>query len=147
MRGPFKQGISMITLGVENLALSRAFYEALGWKAHASSQETIVFFQMNQMLLALYGKDGLAEEFEGAEAYLAKGPVTLAQNFSSKAEVDQAFAMAVEAGAKALKQPVEVFWGGYSGYIADPDGHLWELAMNPFWHVGEDASIVLSTDA
>lgn len=69
--------------------------------------------------------------------------MTLAQNFPTAAEVDAAFARALQCGATALKQPQKVFWGGYSGYFADPDGHVWELAMNPFWPLNADGSLTL----
>ena len=71
------------------------------------------------------------------------GAVTLAQNFTTEAEVDAAFTQALAAGATALKPPEKVFWGGYSGYWADPDGHVWEVAMNPFWPLAADGSLTL----
>ena len=90
----------------------------------------------------LGGKD-LAEDQDRPGADLGTGAMTLAQNFTTEAEVDAAFALALKCGAKALKRPQKVFWGGYSGYYADPDGHVWELAMNPFWPLAEDGSLIL----
>ncbi len=72
---------------------------------------------------------------------LGKGATTLARNLETEAEVDAAFALALEAGATVVKRPEKVFWGGYSGYFADPDGHVWELAMNPFWPLNEDGTL------
>ena len=95
------------------------------------------------MVLGLFGKAALAEDQGRDGAELGTGAMTLAQNFATEAEVDEAFDKAVAAGAKALKRPEKVFWGGYSGYYADPDGHAWEVAMNPFWPLAEDGSLTL----
>jgi uncharacterized glyoxalase superfamily protein PhnB len=136
------QRVTLITLGVEDLARSRRFYEAQGWHPHAA-QEGVVFYQMNGSVLALFGKADLAEDQGRTGATLGTGAMTLAQNFATEAEVDAAFALALEAGATQLKRPEKVFWGGYSGYYADPDGHVWEVAMNPFWPLSEDGSLTL----
>ncbi len=88
----------------------------------------------------------LAEDQGRADASLGTGAMTLAQNFATTEEVDAAFATALDAGATALKKPQKVFWGGYSGYYADPDGHVWEVAMNPFWPLNEDGSLTLPTE-
>ncbi|PKP68761.1 MAG: glyoxalase [Alphaproteobacteria bacterium HGW-Alphaproteobacteria-4] len=136
------QRITLITLGVDNLARARAFYEGWGWLV-ASAQEGVVFFQMLGAALALFGRADLAADQGRPGAMLGTGAMTLAQNFATRAEVDAAFAGALAAGAVALKAPQEVFWGGYSGYFADPDGHVWELAMNPFWPLADDGSLTL----
>ncbi|MDP4032536.1 MAG: VOC family protein [Pseudorhodobacter sp.] len=137
------QRVSMITLGVADLAAARAFYGRLGWKEHRASQEGVAFFQMHGAVLGLFGRSDLAADQGRPGATLGTGAITLAQNFSTEAEVDAAFAAALEAGGTALKAPAKVFWGGYSGYWADPDGHVWELAMNPFWPLAADGSLTL----
>ena len=137
------QRVTLITLGVADLARARAFYAALGWIPHATSQDGVAFYQMHGAVLSLFGRDDLAEDQGRPGAPLGTGAMTLAQNFATEAEVDAAFARAVDAGAAALKAPRKVFWGGYSGYFADPDGHVWELAMNPFWPLAADGSLTL----
>lgn len=136
------QRVTLITLGVDDLARSRAFYEALDW-IPANAPDGVVFFQMHGAVLGLFGKSALAEDQGRPGAELGTGAMTLAQNFSTEAEVDTAWAVAVAAGASPLKKPEKVFWGGYSGYYADPDGHVWEVAMNPFWPLAEDGSLTL----
>ncbi|MDP2062196.1 MAG: VOC family protein [Phaeovulum sp.] len=136
------QRVTLITLGVDDLARSRRFYEAWGWRV-ARALEGVVFFQLLGSALGLFGREALAVDQGRPGAALGTGAMTLAQNFATRAEVDAAFAAALAAGAKALKPPQEVFWGGYSGYFADPDGHVWELAMNPFWPLAEDGSLTL----
>lgn len=137
------QRVTLITLGVADLARSRRFYERLGWQPHPSSEDTIVFFQMHGTVLALFSRASLAADQDRADAPLGTGAMTLAQNFATREAVDQAFGEALAAGATALKRPQDVFWGGYSGYYADPDGHVWELAMNPFWPLNPDGSLTL----
>jgi len=136
------QRVTLITLGVEDLARSRAFYQALGWRP-AQAEGGIVFYQLNGQVLGLFGRAALAEDQGRPGAELGTGAMTLAQNFATEAEVDTAFAEAIGAGATVLKRPEKVFWGGYSGYYADPDGHVWEVAMNPFWPLAEDGSLTL----
>lgn len=140
------QRVTLITLGVDDLARSRAFYEALGW-VPAAAQEGVVFYQIHGAVLGLFGRAALAEDQGRAGERLGTGAMTLAQNFPSEAEVDAAWEAAVAAGAEALKKPEKVFWGGYSGYYADPDGHVWEVAMNPFWPLEEDGSLNISRAA
>jgi len=135
--------VTLITLGVADLAASRAFYARLGWVEHGQSQPGIAFYQMQGQALALFGREELAADQGRPGAPLGTGAVTLAQNFATEAEVDAAFAAALAAGGTALKAPEKVFWGGYSGYWADPDGHVWEVAMNPFWPLGTDGTLTL----
>lgn len=135
------QRVTLITLGVADLARARAFYGALGWEP-AEATESVVFYRMGGMALGLFGLDDLAADQGRAGARLGVGAVTLAQNFPDRAGVDAAFAAALAAGAEALKTPEAVFWGGYSGYWADPDGHVWEVAHNPFWPLAEDGGLV-----
>ena len=103
----------------------------------------MVFYQINGLLFGLFGLEPLAKDQGRPDAKLGTGASTLAQNFTTEAEVDEAYALALKCGATALKAPEKVFWGGYSGYYADPDGHVWELAMNPFWQLNPDGSLTL----
>lgn len=136
------QRITLITLGVTDIAASRAFYGRLGWVEH-SGTEGVAFYQMHGALLGLFGREDLAKDQGRPGAMLGTGAITLAQNFATEAEVDAAFALAITAGSTVLKAPEKVFWGGYSGYWADPDGHVWEVAMNPFWTLADDGSLTL----
>ena len=137
-----KQRITLVTLGVTDLGRARAFYAALGWQP-AEAPEGVVFYQMNGMVLGLFGKTDLAKDQGRPDADLGTGAMTLAQNFDTEADVDAAYASALAAGATPLKAPEKVFWGGYSGYYADPDGHVWELAMNPFWPLDASGGLTL----
>lgn len=141
-----RQRISLVTLGVADLARARAFYAALGW-VEAEATDGMACFQLMGQALMLFGRDALAQDQGRPEAALGAGAITLAQNFNSPAEVDDAFAAALAAGATLLKAPEAVFWGGYSGYYADPDGHVWEVAHNPFWPLSEDGSLTLPVPA
>ncbi len=136
------QRVTLITLGVADLAAAKAFYNRLGW-VERDGAEGVAFFQMNGLVLGLFGLGDLAKDQGRQGAALGTGAMTLAQNFSTEAEVDAAFHAALDAGATALKAPEKVFWGGYSGYWADPDGHVWEVAMNPFWPLNDDGSLTL----
>lgn len=136
------QRVTLITLGVDDLDRAKAFYGALGWSP-AETQEGVAFYQLNGLVLGLFGRAALADDQGRPGAALGTGAMTLAQNFSTEAEVDAAFEAALAVGATALKKPEKVFWGGYSGYWADPDGHVWEVAMNPFWPLSEDGSLTL----
>ena len=135
--------IHIVTLGVRDLACARGFYETLGWKASSASNEGIVFLKGAAGVLALYGRQALAEDAQVEDQPTGFGAISLARNAGSKAEVDQWFNAAVNAGATAIKSPQEVFWGGYSGYLADPDGHLWEFAFNPFFMFDEQGNLAL----
>ncbi len=124
--------VTMVTLGVADLVVSTAFYERLGLKAAGASTETVTFFDMGGLALGLFGHDALADD-AGVAAETAKfRGAALAWNLPNEEAVDAAFARAIAAGGRATKPPEKVFWGGYSGYFADPDGHLWEIAYNPF---------------
>lgn len=132
--------VTLITLGVADMARSRAFYAALGWEP-AEVLDEATFYRMDGAMLGLFGRAALAEDQGRPGAALGTGAVTLAQNQPDKAGVDAAFARAEAAGAHVLKRPEEVFWGGYSGYFADPDGHVWEIAYNPFWPLDADGRL------
>lgn len=127
--------LSLVTLGVADLSRSIAFYGALGLTPGAMSNDAVAFFDMDGVILALFGRAALAEDAGVAESGEGFRAVSLAWNLGSEAEVDAAYERALAAGASAVKRPVKVFWGGYSGYVADPDGHLWEIAHNPFFPV------------
>ena len=136
-----EQRLSIITLGVSNLQQSRAFYEKLGWEV-ATEQQTddIIAFNLQSFVLALYPKEGLAKELD-IEVNLSTTPsFTLAYNVNSENEVDKIIEEARKIGAKILKEPQKVFWGGYSSYFSDPDGYLWEVAFNPYSKVEKDGS-------
>lgn len=141
------QRVTLITLGVDDLERAKSFYAKLGWAPHPSPAEEVVFYQMHGSVLGLFGRAALAKDQGREGTPLGTGAMTLAQNFATEADVDAAYALALEAGATALKAPEKVFWGGYSGYFADPDGHVWELAMNPFWPLETDGSLKLPAEA
>ncbi len=136
-----EQRLSIISLGVSDMVKSRSFYEKLGWKASAeNSNDKITFFQLGGIILGLYGLDALAEEARQPVSPGFDG-ITIAHNARSKSEVDLLLAEAEAAGAQILNPAKDVFWGGYSGYFADPDGHAWEIAWNPFFPIADDGSI------
>ncbi len=126
------QRVSFITLGVSDLARSKAFYERLGWTASPASQDSIVFFDLNGVVLGLFGRKALAEDAGVPDGAAGFSAVTLACNQRSEAEVDAVMQEAEAAGAVILTPAEKVFWGGYRGYFTDPDGHIWEIAHNPF---------------
>jgi hypothetical protein len=138
------QRVTLITLGCADLARSRAFYAALGWREAPGGSDGVSFYQMHGAALALFGRAELAADQGRPGMVLGTGAITLAQNFATTEEVNAAFDAALAAGATALKRPEAVFWGGYSGYWADPDGHVWEVAHNPFWPLSDDGSLTLT---
>ena len=134
-----KPYISMISLGVTDLKASIAFYqEGLGFPRMEPYDDQIAFFTLNGTWLTLYEKKALAEDANVAFNESDFHSFTLAHNLGSEAEVDRCFEEAIKAGATPTKQPQKVFWGGYSGYFKDPDGHLWEIAYNPFMTIGPE---------
>lgn len=136
--------VSLVTLGVADVARATRFYESLGWRRSSMSQESVTFFHTGGPVMGLFGWDDLA-----ADASLPPGApqpfrgVTLAINFESRDAVDAAVAAWVTAGGGVAKAPEEVFWGGYSGYLTDLDGHLWEVAHNPFIPFRDDGALDL----
>ncbi len=137
-----EQRVSLITLGVEDLARSRAFYEALGWQSGAAPADDVVFFQTGCMVFALWGREQLTEDSAVVDSG-GWGGVTLAYNARDREEVDDVIEQARAAGARIGREPGETFWGGYSGLFVDPDGHPWEVAHNPHWTVADDGSVSL----
>jgi uncharacterized protein len=137
-----EQRMSLVTLGVGDLARARAFYEALGWTTRAEPDDDVVFFQAGCMIVALWDRARLAED-SGVADPGGWGGITPAYNARSPAEVDEVIEEARAAGATVTREPGETFWGGYSGVFADPDGHPWEIAHNPHWTIAEDGSITL----
>jgi predicted lactoylglutathione lyase len=140
-----QQRVSLITLGVAELARARAFYEALGWTTGAAPDEDVVFFQAGGMVVAIWGRAKLAED-SGVSDNGGWGGITLAHNVGSRDEVDAVISEADKAGATIARAGAETFWGGYSGVFIDPDGHPWEVAHNPYWTLGSDGSITLPED-
>lgn len=136
--------INIVTLGVSDLQRARKFYEeGLGWKASSASQDTIVFFQLGGIVLALYPRGLLADD----ATVLADGSgfrgITLAHNARAKEDVAGILKIAEAAGGKIVKPAQDVFWGGHSGYFTDPDGHLWEVAWNPHFKLNQRGEVEL----
>lgn len=128
-----EQRLSIITLGVADLSRSADFYlNTFGWKKSDKSNENIIFIHLNGLYLSLYTKEKLAEDAEIEPIGTGFKAFSLAFNTRSEEEVDQLFEKYLKAGVKIIKKPEKAFWGGYSGYIADPDENLWEIAYNPF---------------
>ena len=139
--GTMEQRVSLVTLGVANVAAACAFYEALGWH-RTGGDDDVAFFQAGGMVFALWGRDQLAEDSVMDDAG-GWGGVTLAHNVRSPAEVDAVLAEAKAAGARVAREGAGTFWGGYSGLFVDPDGHPWEIAWNPGWPLADDGSVHL----
>jgi hypothetical protein len=137
-----EQRVSLITLGVSDLARSRAFYESLGWVTASRAEDGVVFFQAGGMVVALWDRASLAEDSRVDDAG-GWGGITLAHNVRSPDAVDAVLAEAEAAGATIGRSGAETFWGGYSGVFVDPDGHPWEVAHNPSWPIADDGSVSL----
>ena len=135
--------LSLVTLGVGDVSRWRVFYEALGFKAGRASEESVTFFPAGGVVLALFGRSALAEDATVADSKPGFSGVALAHNARSEGDVDKALKEAVAAGAKLIKPAGKTFWGGYAGYFADPDGHLWEVAHNPYFRFDAEGRIVL----
>jgi predicted lactoylglutathione lyase len=138
-----EQRLSLVTLGVTDLARAKAFYAGLGWQTGAAPADDVVFFQAGGMILALWGRQKLAED-SCVEDSGGWGGVTLAYNARSPEEVDAVIAEAERAGATIPRRGAPTFWGGYSGVFIDPEGHPWEVAHNPHWTIEEDGSVRLA---
>lgn len=140
-----KQKLSLITLGVQNLNTSLVFYrDGLGWKPADISNANIVFFDLGGVALSLYPRHSLAEDVTISPEGSGFSGITLAHNATSMEEVDAILQKAERAGARIVKPAQKVFWGGYSGYFADPDGHLWEVAWNPYIEQDDQGALIFS---
>src|SRR3954447_6105380 len=138
-----EQRLCLVTLGVDDVPASRAFYEALGWTCHTDPAMDVAFFQLGGIVLAVWDREQLAEDSTVTDSG-GWGGATLAYNARSPEEVDGALAEAEAAGATIGRPGAETFWGGYSGIFVDPDGHPWEVAHNPSWTVEADGSVRIS---
>jgi catechol 2,3-dioxygenase-like lactoylglutathione lyase family enzyme len=138
-----EQRLSVVTLGVADLERARRFYEALGWK-RGNRHESVVFFQLNGMVLSLFSRQALAEDTQVPPEGSGFGGIVLAHNARSREDVDAVLAEAERAGARILKPAQDAFWGGYSGCFADPDGHPWEVAWNPEWELTPEGNVRLT---
>lgn len=137
-----KPRITVITLGVTSFDRSLAFYrDGLGWPA--TVQDDVAFFPLNGIILALYPREKLAEDATVDAAGSGFSGITIAHNVASEPEVDEVLSTVERLGARVVKKGQKVFWGGYNGYFADPDGHLWEVAYNPFWKTDENGNVIL----
>lgn len=136
--------ISLITLGVSDLKASVAFYEkGLGWKRSSASQDDVVFLQLSGIVLSLYPREKLAEDVGIPSKGSGFSGITLAYNARSEAEVNEVLSLVATIGGTLVKKAQKVFWGGYSGYFRDPDGHLWEVAHNPFFEFDQNGNLKL----
>lgn len=142
-RDAMEPRLSLVTLGVADVALARRFYEELGFKASSASQESVAFLTGGSVVLSLYGRAALAEDAQVENSATGFGGITLAHNVRSEPEVAMVLARAVAAGAALVKPAQKVVWGGTSGYFKDLDGHLWEVAHNPFFPIDSDGRLQL----
>ena len=131
-----QQRVSLITLGVADMDRAAAFYEALGW-ARVESPDGVIAFDLIGQTLGLYPRAKLAEDIGLEAAVLGHGAMTLSYNVREMGEVAALIEAARGAGATVLKEPQDVFWGGHHGYFADPEGHVWEVAFNPYSGLSE----------
>lgn len=134
--------ISLITLGVADVAKATSFSERLGFvRSKTASEASVSFFQAGPVVLALWGRDAQRDDAQAAKLWTGNGGIAVAQNLASESEVDAMMVRAEAAGARILKPAAKTFWGGYDGYFADPDGRVWEVAFNPFWKLDEDGRV------
>lgn len=137
------QRISIVTLGTNDMDRAVAFWEAMGWPRRAKAFTSIAMFQCGGLAFAIYPFDKLAQDCGMTDRGVGFGGFTIAHNLGSKAQVDALLAVAVANGATLQKPAHEAFWGGYSGYFLDPDGHPWEVAYNPFVPMAPDGALLL----
>ncbi len=138
-----RQKLTLITLGVADIARSEAFFAGLGWQKSPKSMDDLILYQLGGILFSLYPREELAADVGIPSAGSGFSGIALAQNTRSKDEVDEVLAQVEGLGGKVVKSAQEVFWGGYSGYFSDPDGHLFEVAYNPFWELDANGAVVL----
>jgi catechol 2,3-dioxygenase-like lactoylglutathione lyase family enzyme len=135
--------LSLITLGVADVARARSFYESMGWKASSASTPEVAFLRGRGIVLSLFPREELAKDATVAPGGSGFRGITLAHNVVRKEEVAAILEEAVTAGARIIKPAQDVFWGGHSGYFADPDGHLWEIAWNPHFPLNDRGEVTL----
>lgn len=133
-----RQRVSFVTLGVADVGRARAFYERLGWRASSSSNPNVAFFNAGGVVFSLFGRADLAKDACVDDTPPGFSGVALAHNVALREDVAVTLDEAEAAGARILKPAQDVFWGGHAGYFADPDGHLWEVAWNPFMPLDEN---------
>lgn len=138
-----RQNLSFVTLGVGDLARSRAFYRALGWRESSGSQESVAFFDAGGVVFALFGRAALAEDAGVSGDGSGFQGITLAHNVESETAVTRTLEEAVNAGGKLVRNGEKASWGGFRGYFSDPDGFLWEVCWNPFFPLGADGRVQL----
>ncbi len=139
-----EQRLTMITLGVNDLGMMRTFYsDIFGWEEVDFESDTIVFYNLNGIQLALYRRASLEADTGLVLQGDAHRTTVLAHNLRSREAVDTLFADLEERGVEIVKDPEDVYWGGYSGYVSDPEGNLWEFAHNPFMELDEEGNVVM----
>jgi uncharacterized protein len=139
-----KSNVTLITLTVADIAKATRFYESLGFtKSTTASKDEVSFFRAGGIVLSLWDREAQIQDANAGTLWDGNGGIVVAQNVASGAEVDAVLAKAKAAGARILKPGTKTFWGGYDGYFADPDGHLWEIAHNPHWQLDKDGQLVL----
>lgn len=135
--------LTIVTLGVADVARATAFYVKLGFKPSSASRDSVTFMQAGPLVISLFGRREIEEDASAGFVWTGNGGITLAYNTVKEAEVDTVIAEAKDAGATILKQPQRAFWGGYHAFFADPDGHVWEIAHNPFFEMTADGAVKL----
>lgn len=141
-----KQRLSIVTLGVMDVSASRAFYERLGFVAEPFDSDQVAFFDMNGVVFALYGCEALAQDAAVDAERSGFRSMSMGINLEAESEVDATLAEAQKAGGTITQPAHKVFWGGYSGYFTDPDGHLWEVSHNPCWSFDEAGRVILPSN-
>lgn len=134
--------LSLVTLGVADVARARAFYEAMGFRPSRASKPDVVFFRAGGVVLALWSRAALAAD-AGVEDGTGFGGIALAHNVRTRAEVAAVVEAWIAAGGTVLKPPADTFWGGHAAYVADPDGHVFEIVWNPRWPLAADGTLDL----
>lgn len=135
------QRVTLITLSVADLEKSRSFYAKLGWREAEGGNDKIAFYRLSGQYLALYDRKSLVADIGIPIKQRATGAISLSTNYPTEAQVDAAYAAANKAGAVLMVTPAKTDWGGYSGSYTDPDGHLWEVACNPFWPLDDSGAV------
>ena len=136
--------LTLVTIGVSDVARATAFYTSLGWQPATASTDGVTFLQLSGVVLSLLGWADLAEDAHVDSAGSGFRGVSLAINLESREDVDAAYAEWLAVGGTAVRAPEAAFWGGYTSYVADPDGHLWEIAHNPYFVMTPDGRLDLT---